>query len=243
MAQGIFITGTDTDIGKTIVVAGLLRMLRSRGIAACSMKPVQTGARREGERLIAIDLEYHHRAAGMEPDAEELAWMAPFLYEPACSPHLAGRLAGRYPDLGVIASCYEELAARYEVVLVEGAGGVYAPIDESNTMVDLMKTLGLPVVLVARRGLGTINHSLLSIDVLRNAGLNVLGVIFNETEDVSPDFIREDNPRAVQQFGNVPILGNVDYLAGVDENLDEAWARFEECLTGLDAIVPGVPAR
>lgn len=243
MAQGIFITGTDTDIGKTIVVAGLLRILRARGIAACSMKPVQTGARREGDKLIAIDLEYHHRAAGMEPSAEEVAWMAPFLYEPACSPHLAGRMAGRYAEFDVIRDCYAKLSDRYEVILVEGAGGMYAPIDESKTMLDLMQALDLPVVLVARRGLGTINHSLLSIQALREAGLNLLGVIFNETENLPRDFIREDNPRAVAQFGDVRILGDVDFLPGVDEPRAEAWERFEACVPGLEAILAEAATR
>lgn len=242
MTHGIFITGTDTDIGKTIVTAGLLRMLRARGINACTMKPVQTGARRDGETLVAIDLEFHHRAANMTVEPDELRLMAPFLYEPACSPHLAGRLANHYPDLDVIRSCYGQLSARYDVVLVEGAGGVCAPVNESSTMLDLMKVLNLPVVLVARRGLGTINHSLLSIDAIERAGLSLLGIVFNETEDMQRDFIRQDNPRAVAQFATVGILGDVDYLDGIGDHREDAWRRFDQCMLDMDAVVPGVPA-
>ena len=228
---------------KTIVAAGCLRGLLGLGVCACTMKPVQTGARVKKDELIAIDLEFHHRAAGIDVGKEELHWMAPFLYEPACSPHLAGRMAKSYADFGVIRDCFKKLTKRYERVLVEGAGGVYAPIDEKKTMLDLMKALKLPVVLVARRGLGTINHSLLSIEAIRGAGLELLGVIFNETEDVKRDFIREDNPAAVKQFGDVRILGDVDYLPGIDNHDASAWARFEKCVPGIDAIAAGVALR
>ncbi len=238
MSRGVFITGTDTDVGKTIVTAGLLRQLRGTGVNAASMKPVQTGAEESTDgKLTAPDLMVHRKAAGFTPPPDETDLMAPYLYEPACSPHLAGRMAGNYPDIGHITDCARQLEARYEVLLVEGAGGVYAPLTESETMLDLMKALGYPVLLVAHRGLGTINHSLLSIEALRSHGLEILGVIFNEIEDVQPDFIKKDNPTAVKSFGGVEILGNIDYLAQLESDPDMAWSRFERCVPGLTKLL------
>ena len=234
MSRGIFITGTDTDVGKTIVTAGLLRQLRNAGVNAASMKPVQTGAEQSGDgTLLAPDLMVHHRAAGMSAPCDERELMAPYLYEPACSPHLAGRMAGRYPDIAHIRSCADRLMQRYDTLLVEGAGGVYAPLTESETMLDLMRALAFPVLLVAHRGLGTINHALLSIDALRAAGLDILGVVFNEVQDLQPDFIKQDNPGAIQSFGKVEILGNIDYLTELASKPEAAWAHFDECTPGL----------
>lgn len=234
MPRNIFITGTDTDVGKTIVTAGLLRQLRVAGLNAASMKPVQTGAETtEDGSFVAPDLMVHHRAADFDPPSEDLDLMAPYLYEPACSPHLAGRMADRYPDIGHITDCAGKLAARYEILLVEGAGGIYAPLTESETMIDLMQALKYPILLVAHRGLGTINHTLLSIEALRGAGLEIMGVVFNEVEDIEPDFIKVDNPGAVESFGKVEILGNIDYLNDLESRPDAAWARFDECTPRL----------
>lgn len=201
------------------------------------MKPVQTGAETASDgNLVAPDLMVHQRAAGISVSREERDLMAPYLYEPACSPHLAGRMAGRYPDIGHIKDCAQQLMQRYETLLVEGAGGVYAPLTESETMLDLMRTLAFPVLLVAHRGLGTINHTLLSIDALRAAGLEILGVVFNEVQDVQPDFIKQDNPGAIQSFGKVEILGNIDYLTELESKPETAWTHFDECTPGLKQL-------
>lgn len=236
LKNAIFITGTGTDVGKTIITAGILRYLRQKGIDAVSMKPVQTGAELTGGQLIAPDLAVHRAASGFAPQDDDLELMAPYLYEPACSPHLAGRLAARYPDVDRIISCAKKLCARHDCVLIEGAGGIMVPLDDSVTMLDLMQQLGCPVILVALRGLGTINHTLLSIEVLRNAGLDLLGVVFNETEAVDQDFIRQDNPESVRKFGEVDIVGNVDYLEGFDPLSKVTWEQFEQCMPGLHKI-------
>ena len=198
------------------------------------MKPVQTGAEQSGDgTLLAPDLMVHHRAAGMSASRGERDLMAPYLYEPACSPHLAGRMAGRYPDIAHIKDCARQLLERYDTLLVEGAGGVHAPLTESETMLDLMRTLSFPVLLVAHRGLGTINHTVLSINALRAPGLDILGVVFNEVQDVQPDFIKQDNPGAVRSFGKVEILGNIDYLTELESKPETAWAHFDRCTPGL----------
>lgn len=236
LKNAVFVTGTGTDVGKTVVTAGILRYFRGQGVDAVSMKPVQTGAELVGGRMVAPDLVVHHGASGLAPETDVLDLMAPYLYEPACSPHLAGRLANRYPDVDRIVECAEQLHASHDCVLIEGAGGIMVPLDESVTMLDLMRRLGCPVLLVAMRGLGTINHTLLSVEVLRGAGLEVLGVVFNETESVERDFIRQDNPESVRRFGKVDILGDVDYLEGFDPLSETTWEQFEKCMPGLPMI-------
>ncbi len=233
MERILFIAGTGTDVGKTVATAGLLRGLRARGIDAVSMKPVQTGAMRVNGRLVAPDLLAHWAAAGFRPNPAREALMAPYLYEPACSPHLAGRMAGSYPDIDHIVACARTLLDSHQALLIEGAGGLMAPLDESHTMIDLMKAFAAPVVLVAHRGLGTINHTLLALAALRSAHIEVAGVILNETCDVREDFIRKDNPAAIAQFGAVRILGNVDYLPALD---DAGWERFAECVPGTGEL-------
>lgn len=237
-SRGYFITGTDTGIGKTAVTAAMLRWLRQRAVNAATMKPIQTGATRQGEYWTAPDLAFHHAAAHFTPPAEHLRPMAPYLYEPACSPHLAARIAGRYPEIAHLLTCARGLEKCYDVLLVEGAGGICVPINESETMLDLMQRLAYPVILVARRGLGTINHTLLSLQALRDAELVVAGVVFNETEDVTEDFIRRDNPRAIETFGKVDILGNMDYLPRLDADPAKALADTERCLPGLTRLFP-----
>ena len=239
MSRGFFITGTDTGVGKTVVTAGLLRGLRHGGVNAVPVKPIQTGCVRQDNALLAPDLEFALRAANLTPEPGERALMAPYCYEPACSPHLAGRMAEQYPDCERIASCIGQLMQRRDAVLVEGAGGIMVPLDESVTMLDLMQILGLPVVLVARAGLGTINHSLLSTQVLRGAGLDVAGVVFNEEQapDSDDDFIRSDNPAAVARFGEVEVLGTVPHLPGLDDSDATAWQEFERGVPGLPRLL------
>lgn len=237
MSGALFITGTDTDVGKTIVTAGILRYLCDHGIDAVSMKPVQTGAEQGDAGLVAPDLSVHHAAAGISVDSDERALMTPYLYEPACSPHLAGRMAGRYPDIAHIVDCASRLREGHDCLLVEGAGGIMAPLTESETMLDLMQALAAPVVLVAHRGLGTINHSLLSIEALKKAGLAITGLVFNETRDVERDFIKRDNPDTVRAFGDVDILGDVDFLPELETEPRAAWIRFDKCMPGLSEIM------
>ena len=236
--RGYFVTGTDTGVGKTAVTAAILRALRARGVNAATMKPVQTGAVACDGTWLAPDLAIHHAAADFRPPAEHIRLMQPYCYEPACSPHLAGRMAGRYPDLARIETCARELLEMYDVLLIEGAGGVHAPLTETETTLDLMTRLATPVILVARRGLGTVNHTLLSLAALRGAGLTVAGVIFNETENAPLDFIRADNPRAVEAFGKVRILGNMDFLPDFGKDPAKALAGSEKFLPGLGLIFP-----
>lgn len=236
MSKTIFVTGTGTGVGKTVVTAAIVRYLRSQDVNAIPMKPVQTGASKVNGKLQAEDLAFSCRASGFDPDDATRERMAPYLYEPACSPHLAARMAGHGVEISRILESVNELSKAHDVIVVEGAGGVMVPLNENALMVDLMKELGAPVVLAADIGLGTINHCLLSLQVLRDAGLEVLGVVFNEPERVKKDVITEDNPEAVAKFGQVPVLGSIAHHMWLEPADDRAFDGIVEQMPGLAAI-------
>ncbi len=238
VSQGIFVAGTDTGVGKTLVAAGIVRWLRNQGIDAVPMKPVQTGGELRGDRLVAPDLEFHLSASNLRPNRDEMQLMSQYVYEPACSPHLAGRMAQRYTEPSIVKDCADKLLLNHRAVIVEGAGGIMVPLNESATMLDLMKMLGYPVVLVAKLGLGTINHTLLSIHALRTAGMDLIGVVFNQMEQPSTEsrFIEDDNPRAITRFGSLRVLGKVMHF-DPDSKTEEIWHDFEKAMTGLPNIL------
>jgi len=245
MSRGIFITGTGTGVGKTVVTAAILRGARAAGIDALPFKPVQTGAVEGPDGLRAPDVEFALSAAGLDATRDEAATMAPFLYKPACSPHLAGRLAGEPVRLEAVRACAEKLLARHDALIVEGAGGVMAPLNDSATMLDLMGTLSMGVLVVALDGLGTINHTLLMLAALRQADIEVLGVVFNQPEPPADgdDFIRRDNPETIARFSGAAVLGQLPHAAGLATGNAGSWARVEAGLTGLPAILERLKAQ
>ena len=226
--KGIFITGTDTDAGKTIVAAGLLGLLRESGINAIPIKPIQTGCIQNENMLNAPDLDFSIKYSGVEYTDEEYEYMAPFKYKPACSPHLAGELADYYPSIKSIIPNVDYLLKKYELVIMEGAGGIMVPLNEDEMMLDLMKKMKLPVILVSRTGLGTINHTLMSLQILRNNGIDILGLIFNNTVPVNSEneFIIEDNIRTIAKFGKVEVLGVIDNF---EKELEDSFDIIKDC--------------
>ncbi len=209
--NGLFITGTDTDIGKTALSALLLAELRRRGVNAAPMKPAQTGCENG-----VPDLDYALSMASMSVSEETYKTMSPYTFEPACSPHLAAERAGAEIEMAEIVTAARTLASEYEFVIAEGAGGIMVPLNRRETMLDLMHALKLPVVLTARPGLGSINHTLLSIRALRSESLDIAGVVFVATIPAESGFIEEDNITTIEHFGKVPILGTIPYCAALD---------------------------
>lgn len=215
MIQGIFVAGTGTDVGKTMVTAGVLRWLRDRGCDAMVMKPAQTGCSFSPEgRLTAPDVDFVLRAAGISPDEETRTHLAPYCFQPACSPHLAASMAGKSISLERILASARWLAERYQRLVIEGAGGLAVPLNERETMLDLIAALGVPVLLAGSSGLGTINHTLLSLDSLRRRGCKVLGVVLNDVHPVFPTerFIHDDNTQTIAAFGELAAVARVPYL-------------------------------
>ncbi len=223
--NGLFVTGTDTGVGKTALSALLLAELRRRKINAAPIKPVQTGCEpgghsaitAHGSRLAVPDLDYSLLMASLKVDDETYANMAPYTYEPACSPHLAAEMDGREIDIAEMVIAARTLATEYEFIIAEGAGGIMVPLNRRETTLDLMQALKFPILIAARPGLGTINHTLLTIRALRSDDLQMAGIVFVASSDDEPGFIEEDNAATIEHFGKVPILGTIPYCAQLAE--------------------------
>lgn len=203
----LLITATDTGVGKTVVTAALIAEARRRGMDAVPMKPSQTGCVWAGGRWIAPDLEFCYEMSGYRPPSVEMGLACPFPFVPACSPHLAAMMAGRRVSLASIAYRHRRLCEAHDLVAVEGIGGVRVPLNTQDTMLDLMAALRLPVLLVVRTGLGTLNHTLLSLDVLRATGIPLLGLIAVRSITGAMSVLEQDNLEFMEQRGNIPILG------------------------------------
>lgn len=231
--NGIFVTGTDTGVGKTVVSAALVSLLRKGGIDAVPMKPVQTGCVRDGNIRLAPDLEFCLWMNDLAVSEQEKRLMAPYCFEKPCSPHLAAAQANCRIEMDRILNALRALEQDHELVVVEGAGGVLVPVDEKNTMLDLMVAMAIPVVLVSRSGLGTINHSLLSLRELRRAGLAVLGVVVSNSESAGWGEIERDNIRTIERLGHVRILGCLPFVAGLNGESRRREDFREKCAAEL----------
>ncbi len=242
MFRGFVVTGTDTDVGKTFTTAALSLWLRHKGLGIVPMKPVQTGAKPMSDGLRAPDLDFTLGVLDHVPSPEERDLMQPFCYIPACSPHLAVAEDEEAPSVEAIVAAAEELGRRHPAVVIEGAGGLMVPLNRRETMIDLFAALNLPVVVVGRVGLGTINHVLLSIDALKSRHIPVAGVILNETKPQGAEdaFIRADNPGTIAHFGGVPCFGTLPFIP---EPTIEKLLAAANGLSGLDAAFAHLFAR
>ena len=215
-SKGIFVTGTDTGVGKTVVTAALVSLFRAGGIDAVPMKPVHTGCISTPHGWVVVDLEFCLNMANLEPQPAERKLMAPYCFQPACSPHLAAAQARETISISRIVHDFSALKANHELVIVEGAGGMLVPINGEETMLDVMVGLSLPVLLVARPWLGTINHTLLSLRELARAGVPVLGVIFDDSRPCAWDEIVRDNRLTIERFSDAPVLGHLPFIKEIE---------------------------
>lgn len=198
MNIGIFITGTDTGVGKTYVTAALLAELRRRGVRAAAFKPIACGS---GGRH---DAEIY---AGIMKCEQPLDVINPICLRHPLAPSVAARLEHQRIDLRRIRDCYRHLASTYSIVLVEGAGGLLVPIRDHYFVADLAKSLKLPLLVVARLGLGTINHSLLTVRQARAMRLQVCGIVLNDTVGGKRDEAARTNIETVPETCDTPLLG------------------------------------
>lgn len=210
--NGIFITGTDTGVGKTVVSAALLCALKSAGVDAVYMKPVQTGCLKKSGGLIAPDLDFVLSYSGFLPTEKERKFMTPYRFLRACSPHLAAGLEKRTIRFSKIINSFNALKRRHDFVIVEGAGGVLTPLSRRLCMLDVMKKFALPIMLVARPGLGTINHTLLAIHEIRRFKLPISGVVLNYSSNTRKTIIEEDNRKTIERLGRVRVIVELPFF-------------------------------
>ena len=213
--SGLFITGTDTEIGKTFVSSLLIKIIAEEGHKVIGMKPVASGAKNVNGILKNDDALSLIQASNVEADYKSVN---PFVFEPAVSPHLAAEEAGVEIDLDKIKKYFDQLQKKSDVVVVEGVGGWYAPLSSNITVADLAETLNLPIILVVGLRLGCLNHALLTAQAIRQSGLPIAGWIANHVEE---DFSSaEKNIKTLKHFFNdFPFLGSVSYQTNLNSKL------------------------
>ena len=231
--RGVFVTGTDTGVGKTVVAAALAAWCRARGLDVAVMKPVASGGRwlREGarRRLVSGDALALAQAAGAR---EPWRLVNPVCFREPIAPWAAAQRERRPIRCAKLVADFQQLAGRHAFVIVEGAGGLLVPLSRDETMADLAGQFGLPLLIVARAGLGTQNHTLLSLACARSRGLTVSGVILNQERPPSGNRLLEDrvvrsNIEALTRLARVPVVGPLPFRQA---RAADGGAWLEACL-------------
>jgi len=206
--KGIFITGTDTGIGKTFITAHLASVLQRRHIDVGVMKPIHTGCKIRKGRLILEDTILLIRSAGVD-DPIEL--VTPYAFREPVAPYVAALKNNVDIDIGKILRSFETLCRRHDYILVEGIGGPLVPISERLYVVDLIKRFKLPALIVTRPGLGTINHTLLTVDCLKRKKIPIVGIIINYRNRGRNTIAERSAPRILEKLSGVSILGTIPW--------------------------------
>lgn len=227
-----FITGTDTGAGKTFVTAGIAASLKRKGIDVGVMKPVESGCAERGGLVIPQDAVKLKEAAGADDTLDEIN---PYRFLPPLAPGIAARLEGKQINFEKIRESFERLQNRHKIMLVEGAGGLMTPVTDDDTIAGLVKSLDLPLIIVAASRLGAINLTLLTVQAAKSMNIHIKGVILNHPQDLhaTGDRSRDYNCEEIERFlEEVPILGVVPF---VKNNTNKA-----DAVTVFDAITKGL---
>ena len=225
--RGIFITGTDTGVGKTIVTAAVAAAFTAHGVNTGIMKPITTG---EAERSTGLsDPDWLVSAMGVT-DPPDL--IMPYRFRTAAAPLIAAARDGRAIEPARIIGALQALSARHDCVVVEGIGGVLVPVTPDLFVVDLARQMGLPVLVVARTSLGSINHTLLTLECLRSRGVPILGLIFNNPARPPSVPDESDTIQTILRVSGLRSFGELPYCEG----LPAAWSQHHEQLVGRLAV-------
>jgi len=219
MTSGLFVTGTDTGVGKTYVSAGIATALKLRGVDVGVMKPVEAGCRIRAGRLMPKDALILMKSARVN---DPLSLVNPYRLRKPLAPSVAAAREGKKIDPGKILKAFNTLRERHEFMVVEGAGGIMVPLCGQYTYLDLACAMGLPVLIVARPVLGTINHSLLTIAALKGRNMAIAGIVINYALDWKPGLVEETSPAVIEKISGIRIVGILPYAS----------RRFDSVLDG-----------
>ncbi|OHB48405.1 MAG: dethiobiotin synthase [Planctomycetes bacterium GWF2_41_51] len=229
--KGLFITATDTGVGKTLIAGAIAKILSEKGKKIGVFKPVATGCKKTREGLVGEDAEF----LALCSDSEfSLADINPETFEEPAAPYACEIKESRKVDLERIITAYNYICSNSDYIIVEGIGGVRVPITENLDVLGLAKMFGLPVVVVARPGLGTINHTLLTIDAIRNAQLPLAGIIINGYDEPNSDFAQQSAPAIIAEVGRTRILAVVPYDEQVNIGQGEIGNIVPDSLSDID---------
>lgn len=210
----VFVTGTDTEVGKTFISVGLIELFKQQGLNVAGMKPIASGCEQTVQGLRNEDALALQQHANVELDYDLIN---PYAFEPAIAPHIAAQQAASNIDINVLKNHFEQIQLQADVVVVEGAGGWLVPLNETHTMADFAVELNLPVVLVVGIRLGCINHALLSAEVIRQSGLTILGWVANHVENQTES---GEIIASLKQRLDAPCIGVVPHLSNAQSVAD-----------------------
>jgi dethiobiotin synthetase len=211
---GVFVTGTDTGIGKTVVAGGIAAALKRRGVDVGVFKPVATGCRSDWRgNLISSDAEF---LAACADTVDPLSRICPCAYAEPLSPHLAARRAGKPVDFDLIALCFRQLTASHGFVVAEGAGGLLTPVTDRKFIADIAAQLGLPLVIVTDPKLGTLTRTGAVIEAARSRKLPIAGVIVNRYDPDKADLAEETAAAEIERVFRVDVLASLPTDPGID---------------------------
>ncbi len=235
MPKGVFITGTDTGVGKTVVSAGLAMTLKSRGYKVGVMKPIATGCFGETKHLISADAVYLFEAA----ENEYAPLTSPVRVRNPVAPSIASIYEQKEVDLDAIKNAYRQLQKYYDYLIIEGIGGILVPLKKNYLVANLIREMDLPLIIVSHVSLGAINHTLLTVDSALIRGFPIKGIIFNRAPLVNYSLAELTNPRVIHELTGLPVLGTLPDIDGLDVErckFGNLKAMFEERIN-IDQIL------
>ena len=205
---GIFITGTDTEIGKTIVAGGLAAALKAPGVNVGVMKPIASGGIEHKGHIASEDAIFLKHAAQVD-DALDL--INPICLRHPLAPSVAAEIEGVSINLRKIDAAFTQLCQMHEFIVVEGVGGIAVPICKEMLVADIAQRFRLPLLIVARPNLGTINHTVLTVEFAKSYNLEICGIVLNASQEGSKGLAEETNPKELERLTHLPILGTVPF--------------------------------
>lgn len=233
MTKGIFIAGTGTDVGKTVVTAGLMYLLISSGYKACYFKAALSGAEEVREKLIPGDAKFVKEVSGLKENYENII---PYIYKTAVSPHLASKIENNIMDIKLVLEKFNELKNKYDYIIVEGSGGIVCPLIEADDNIylleNLIKDLNMETIVVATASLGTINHTVITVNYIESLGIKVKGIIINAYEN---NFLCDDNIKIIKKLTKKPIIAVIPKIDALNEDNSKIEKLKEEVLKVMNA--------
>ena len=214
MPKGFFITGTDTGVGKTVIAGAIVCLLKSLGLSTGVMKPIESGCSRSGSSLVPHDGTFLKQIAHAD---DPIADITPSMFESPLAPMSAAEIEKKAVDILRIKQVFTRLSSKYDIVVVEGIGGLMVPLKEDYYALDLARDLNLPLIVAARPGLGTINHTILTVETAIKEGLRVAGVVINYTSPPRNDLAEETNLAILPRILSAGVAGIFPYLENPDE--------------------------
>ena len=224
--NGYFITGTDTDVGKTVVTACLATLFKSQGVDVGVMKPIETGVDPECSSAANSDAKFLMEITGNTDQEEEVC---PCRLKIPASPYQAAKMAGTKIQTSTLLDKFKILQSRHDIMLVEGVGGLLVPITPRYNVSDLILETELPLIIVSRLRIGTLNHTLLTINAAKQKGLKIKGIILNQQGSGELRNVEKQQGKLIEEFSGIPTLGTCPYLGNLSlKRIQESLPQIQQ---------------